>query len=338
MTTRKRNEYLDADLSDDEASSGYDSDAAQKTKGKTTKTTSAKRRKLDPSASEAESDFSGLDSDPEPTKTARSSLAQTTSLEESPPPQPDPKAAKSLKSLESRTTSTNPQKPTSKPGVIYLSSLPPYMPPRLVRHLLAPHGTITNLFLTPEPPSLKARRKKLGGNTKRKYTDGWVEFSRRKDAKRCAEAINGATVGGKKGGWYRDDVWNVRYLRGFGWGDLMEGVRREEREREERVRVGVRREGRERGAFLEGVDRAKMEDGKRKKREAKESRDSKEGERALVKKPELSGAEKVEGGAIDGKSKERFERRFRQNEVMGTSKAKKPKQSEDVKRVLSKIF
>ena len=47
------------------------------------------------------------------------------------------------------------------------------------------------------------------------------------------ESINGRIVGGKKGGYYRDDVWNARYLRGFAWGDLMEGVRREERERAE---------------------------------------------------------------------------------------------------------
>ena len=31
----------------------------------------------------------------------------------------------------------------------------------------------------------------------------------------------GRSVGGKKGGWYRDDVWNAKYLKGFTWGDLM---------------------------------------------------------------------------------------------------------------------
>ena len=32
------------------------------------------------------------------------------------------------------------------------------------------------------------------------------------------------------GGWYRDVVWNAKYLKGFTWGDLMGGVRAEERE------------------------------------------------------------------------------------------------------------
>lgn len=131
-------------------------------------------------------------------------------------------------------------------------------------------------------------------------------------------------MGGKKGGYYRDDVWNARYLRGFAWADLMEGVRREEREREERVRVGVRREGRERREFLRGVERGKGEVGRRRKRERK-------GGGGMEERDGFGdGDESVNGRGM-------FESRFRQNEVK-QKKGKTQEQSEDVKRVLSKIF
>lgn len=106
----------------------------------------------------------------------------------------------------------------------------------------------------------------------------------------------------------------------------MEGVRAEEREREERVRVGVRRERKEREEFLRGVERAKVEEGRRRKKEGK-------GEEA--------GVERVDGDddgvVVAGEEKRgKFERRFRQNEVR--SRGKVEGQSEDVSRVLSKIF
>jgi len=219
-----------------------------------------------------------------------------------------------------------------KPGVVYLSRIPPFMRPSTVKTLLSTHGSITKLFLTPEPPTTYLRRKKGGGNKKHSFIDGWVEFERKKHAKQCVDAINGQTVGGKKGGWYRDDVWNAKYLRGFGWADLMQGVRAEEREREERVRVGTRREGRERGEFLENLQRSKVEETRKQKRLRKEGSGPIEGE-----DPKIGEARKTtSSGGREGKQKA-FERKFRQNEVKGNG-GKQMEQPDEVQRVLSKIF
>ena len=57
-----------------------------------------------------------------------------------------------------------PSKKTSKPGIVYLSRIPPFMRPATVRTLLSPFGTISQLFLTPEPPAVYAARKNHGGN------------------------------------------------------------------------------------------------------------------------------------------------------------------------------
>lgn len=104
----------------------------------------------------------------------------------------------------------------------------------------------------------------------------------------------------------------------------MAGVRAEEREREERVKVGVRREKKEREEFLRGVERGKVEDTKRRKRNRK-----------------VDDAKKLDGSGKDGKERKEgersgYERRFRQNEVK--RKRDGEEQPEDVKRVLSKIF
>ncbi|KAI4132947.1 MAG: hypothetical protein LQ338_000414 [Usnochroma carphineum] len=324
MTTRTYNEYLDAGHSEDDASSIHDSDDLQEAKGKNTGSkTSTKRRKTNHKSSDEESD-DGIGSvhgaDPTTNHNAIESPTKAAPAEEpvrrsnSPPPPSE------LPHGE-HPTSTTASKPSRsrKPGVIYLSRIPPFMRPSTVRHLLSPFGPIIKLFLTPEPSSQHTSRVRSGGNKKRSFIDGWIEFSDHKHAKTCVAAINGQTMGGR--GWYRDDVWNAKYLRGFGWEDLMAGVRGEEREREERVRVGVRRERREREEFLKGVERGRMEQGKKRKREAKR----REGEDAGFD-------EHKEGNGQVG----RFERRFRQNEVK--RKREVEEQPEGVTRVLSKIF
>ena len=333
MTTRKLNEYLDIGGSDEEDASGYDSEAAQATKGGRTAPhpiPSSKRQRLngDKSDSEDSQDIQDSEIEPDDDSTLQGNAkAQPSSTSPADHPSTEPSAKSKPKSTSSKSLSPSKDK-APKRGVIYLSRIPPFMRPHTVRQLLSTHGTITRLFLTPEAPASYASRKKSGGNKKRSFIDGWVEFSRKKDAKICVEAINGHIVGGKKGGWYRDDVWNAKYLRGFGWEDLMESVRREEREREEKIRVGVSREGKERREFLRGVEMGKVEEGKRKKKEDREARKGGQSEvdQAAVPKEHTSAP-----------PKQSFERRFKQNEVTG-KKEKGSAQSDDVKRVLSKIF
>ena len=328
MPTRKSNEYLDAIDSEDEGISLTDTEAADsRVAGLSLR--SSKRRKLN--TLEFEDESVGNDSDVSSYHISRPTAPNTTKRT----PQLDTPASQisptntQLKLTPKRTLLSKSKPKTSEPGIIYLSRIPPFMRPSTVRTYLSLHGTIGKLFLTPEPPTHYMSRRRHGGNKKHSYIDGWVEFSRKKDAKRCVDAINGRIVGGKKGGWYRDDVWNAKYLKGFTWGDLMGGVRAEEREREEKVRVGVSREGRERREFLKQVEMGKVEETRRKKKEGKRKRKEGEDEGHMVAIP-MNGNEKDEKGML-------FERRFRQNEVKGKA-SRQTEQADEVKRVLSKIF
>ncbi|KAL8954841.1 MAG: hypothetical protein Q9183_006907, partial [Haloplaca sp. 2 TL-2023] len=225
MSSRKYNEYLDVDSSDDEESLSHDSDAAQETKGKrsTALTDRSKRQKIDHDMSDDESenelDLNLKNVSQKPPKNVSSQKDPTNSTPQKDDPLPTPSQPVVTKPKPKSKNATTP----SKPGVIYLSRLPPFIRPSTVRSLLSPFGIITHLFLTPEPPSQHSSRVRSGGNKKRSYTDGWVSFRDHKSAKTCVAAINGQTMAGamKKKGYYRDDVWNARYLRGFVWEDLM---------------------------------------------------------------------------------------------------------------------
>ena len=340
MPIRKRNEYLDAGGSDDDESqaSAPEAGADSRTAGLTSR--SSKRRKITITGPESD-DESGSDG----SGVALDDAADKRVQEDSEDPVAPPK-----KESETSTTHLSPStwkrhlvahtsKPGHKPGVIYLSRIPPFMRPSTVKTYLSTYGPISKIFLTPEPPSTYLRRKKGGGNKKHSFIDGWVEFAKKKHAKQCVESINGQIVGGRKGGWYRDDVWNAKYLRGFGWGDLMQSVRAEEREREERVRVGTKRERRERGEFLRNLERSKVEAARREKRKKKLGEGPKEDGEDNAMDPADEGAleHQKEQHEVNGGKRKHFERRFRQNEVkaMDTTDSK---ETDDVRRILGKIF
>lgn len=109
-------------------------------------------------------------------------------------------------------------------GIIYLPRLPPFMKAQKLRHLMSEFGEVGRIYLTPEDASAARKRKKFGGNTGKKFVDGWVEFANKKIAKRVALSLNNTNIGGKKGNYYRDDIWNMKYLKGFKWSMLTEKV------------------------------------------------------------------------------------------------------------------
>ena len=121
---------------------------------------------------------------------------------------PDHKAVKALLK--------NAQKPVKK-GVVYLSRLPPYMNPTSLRKLLESHfDSVERIYLEREKEQTHRDRVKSGGNKKSKYTEGWVEFADKKNAKKCAFMLNNEKIGGKKRhNLFFDDIWNIKYLSGF---------------------------------------------------------------------------------------------------------------------------
>lgn len=269
MAPEKRNQFLDADESDDDVQDYNSEDELQKG-GR-----SAKRRKVEDESDfdddDDDVDFSENDdplteADEDSDKGARKSQKSDKATEISKDSEKGDTSAKAIEvpQLVKPLTKKNlvaTETAIKKSGVVYLSRIPPFMKPAKLRSLLEPYGKINRLFLAPEDPAAHTRRVRAGGNKKKMYTEGWVEFVSKKEAKRVCELLNAQTIGGKKGSYYRDDLWTLMYLKGFKWHNLTEQIAAENAERSNRMIAEISRTTRENKEFVRNVERAKMLDG-----------------------------------------------------------------------------
>jgi ESF2/ABP1 family protein len=268
MTTRKLNEWLEADLEDEENESGF----AQEESRSAALTHSRKRIKtIDDRISEDEfedeNEFihqSILNATVTGTPQEHSSTGRDSRKIQSPQPEDEAeqKLSKAQRALIKKRDTTN------RSGVIYISHIPPFMKPHTLKSLLTPYAAsgLGRVFLTPEDQDRRTARIKAGGNKKRNFVDGWVEFMSKKEAKIVVETLNTRTIGGKKGGYYFDDVWSMKYLKGFKWHHLTEQIATENAEREARMRAERAQSGREMKEFLRNVEKSKINATRKKKK------------------------------------------------------------------------
>ncbi|CAG8981423.1 hypothetical protein HYALB_00012768 [Hymenoscyphus albidus] len=330
MATRKHNEFLDADHSDDNGSQGYNSEVEDLKKGGR----SSKRRKVDSDASDVSDEE--LDDEEELDASKKSQKPERQRRHSGSADEKDIGSAKGDKLKELPGVSRPITKKNlvassaalKRSGVVYLSRIPPFMKPPKLRSLLEPYGKINRIFMTPEDPSSHARRVKNGGNKKRSFTDGWVEFVNKKNAKQACELLNAQIIGGKKGSYYHDDVWNLLYLKGFKWNNLTEQIAAENAERASRMRAEISKTTKENKEFVQNVERAKMLEGMEAKKAAKKRGDEDDTPVEAKEVKESAVGAKKKGGERP--------RHFKQTQV--AAKRKSEEQPEQVKRVLSKIF
>jgi ESF2/ABP1 family protein len=260
MASLKRNEWLEAEDEDEELSDRSDEEQGR---GRTFSRAN-KKRKLEsnePSGSDASED--DTDDESKRPKKRSSSLQQA---DEHPEAQHKPEATKPKPSAVDKKLKKL-QDASSRSGVVYLSHIPPFMKPHTLKNLLLPFAPsgLGRIYLTPEDPDRRTARVRAGGNKKRNFEDGWVEFASKKEAKVVVETLNTRTIGGRKGGYYFDDVWNLKYLRGFKWRHLTEQITNENEERAARMRAEAASSKREMREFLRNVERARIDDNRRKK-------------------------------------------------------------------------
>ncbi|KAM3509554.1 hypothetical protein MY10362_000548 [Beauveria mimosiformis] len=318
------NDFLDASESDDDQIDTYDSENEISKGG----SRSTKRRKLSPEE-DGDSDHDASDTDGGDDEEDDAAEEEAITIEEKEPEKKKtklPKIQSDLPDISRTLTKKNlvaTEKAIQRSGVVYLSRIPPFMKPAKLRSLLEPYGAINRIFLAPEDPTAHARRVRAGGNKKRSYTEGWVEFLRKKDAKAVCALLNAGTVGGKKGSYYRDDIWNLMYLKGFKWHNLTEQIASENAERASRMRAEISKTARENKEFVRNVEQAKVLDGIAKSAAARKRKAADNGE--------------PETGADGDAATQRHTRTFKQIPL-----AKKTndtdEQPERVTRVLNKIF
>lgn len=149
------------------------------------------------------------------------------------------------------------QEDYNKRGIVYLSRIPPHMKPQKLRHLLSQYGEIGRIYLAPEDPGLRKKRKQTGKDTGKNFTEGWVEFEDKKLAKQVAAMLNGQAIGGKKRSAYHYDLWAIKYLPKFKWDHLTEELAYLKAIHDQKLAAEISAAKRERDFYLGQVDKAK---------------------------------------------------------------------------------
>ncbi|KAJ3257375.1 RNA-binding ATPase activator esf2 [Boothiomyces macroporosus] len=168
---------------------------------------------------------------------------------------------KSLKDFQARIEKT---------GVCYMSRIPPFMKHTKLRSMLTKYGEIGRIYLNPEDPRIAARRKKYKHNKRQNFVEGWIEFMDKKIARKVASLLNNTNMGGKKRGYYYDDIWNIKYLPKFKWHHLTEQLAYELKVKEQKIKTEMDQVKRENKMYLKNVEKAKMVEAIKQRKETKE--------------------------------------------------------------------
>ncbi|CUS09378.1 unnamed protein product [Tuber aestivum] len=340
---KKKQCWLGIEDSEEEGTGGGSEQEEEESRLKGLERRSSKRRKVDYASSASEDDDGGTDGD---NRDADEEGEEEVDEEQEGIREKGKKKSRNTdKHDDLLITSSSRLKPlskeelaaskeaTAKTGVVYLSRVPPFMKPMKVKSLLSRFGEVGRIFLSPEDPKAYARRVRFGGNKKRNFEEGWVEFKSKKIAKLVAETLNTTTIGGKrsapsvtcgkKGSYYHDDVWNIKYLPKFKWHHLQAQIAYENASRQAKLRAEIAQATRENKTYIRNVERAKMVE----KMESSRKRKFKE----------LAEA----SGDKDSKQPEPLEirRQFRQRSAKGkkAEEGEGKESSEKVKRLLNKF-
>ncbi|OEH76158.1 activator of basal transcription related protein [Cyclospora cayetanensis] len=130
-------------------------------------------------------------------------------------------------------------------GVVYVAQLPHGWTRMQVIRYFEKFGEVTRVFLN---------RKDTKGNRRGKgfiFTDGWVEYRKKKHAKRVVALMHGQPFGGKKRNKHAQDLLMLSYLKGFDFGSLYEDVMHVKRTRQDRLNAQMTRVKKESQIYME---------------------------------------------------------------------------------------
>ena len=134
-------------------------------------------------------------------------------------------------------------------GIVFIGRIPPGMTPGLIRTLLERYAPIDRIYLSPN----RIKSSKI------KFTEGWVEFLDKKQAKQTAALLNGQTIGGCRGSKkaYSHDLWCLKYLSKFKWIHLTEKIAYERATREQKLHNEIAQAKKENELYLKQVQKGK---------------------------------------------------------------------------------
>ncbi|KPJ12164.1 Pre-rRNA-processing protein esf2 [Papilio machaon] len=197
---------------------------------------------------------------------------------------------------DGKNTETNIlQKKKKKRGIIYLSTIPPYMNVAKIREIFSQYGEVGRIYLQPStkpetsvedwlvqtlkyhyhteklrdwkqfrisPDKCPHQKTNFEPGEKRKrvpnqFTEGWVEFQKKKVAKQVAANLNNAKIGTRKKSRYYDMIWNIKYIPRFKWVHLSERLAYEKAAMKQRLRAEISQAKKEAHFLQNNVEKSK---------------------------------------------------------------------------------
>ncbi|XP_019562883.3 activator of basal transcription 1-like [Aedes albopictus] len=144
-----------------------------------------------------------------------------------------------------------------KTGIIYISSIPKHMNVTILRELLEPYGDVGRIYLQPERKDGAIKKKTAKGKRAMlRYTEGWVEFKRKRVAKAVVQHLNTKPISAKKKSVFCDILWSMKYLPRFKWIHLSERLAYERAVYKQKLRTEIAQARKEASFFQSHLDQS----------------------------------------------------------------------------------
>ena len=98
--------------------------------------------------------------------------------------------------------------------------------------------------------------KKKKRRMQRQFTEGWVEFESKRDAKQIAVQLNNSPIATRKSSKFYDILWSLKYLPRFKWVHLSERLTYEKAAQKQRMQAEVSQARKEATFFQENLDKS----------------------------------------------------------------------------------
>ncbi len=72
--------------------------------------------------------------------------------------------------------------------------------------------------------------------------------------------MNNTAIGGRKGDYYHDDIWNLKYLKNFKWEYLTEKLAYERRIREQQLKTALMQAKKSNAEMVQLIEKTKVQD------------------------------------------------------------------------------
>ncbi|XP_050689957.1 uncharacterized protein LOC126982157 [Eriocheir sinensis] len=154
-----------------------------------------------------------------------------------------------------------------KPGIVYLSSIPPNMNVAKIREYFNRFGALDRVFLQAADKDDSNSKGPKGKKFKKNlhFTEGWLEFKSKRKAKQVHLYLNSQPVGGKKKNRYYDMLWNIKYLPRFKWAYLKQRLEYEREVMKQRMGAEISQVRKETDHFIKLAEVSKKKKRKEKK-------------------------------------------------------------------------